>query len=219
MYTAQHRHDGLHGAAWNGRAGIATRANGADGSMTYLTALRDGAAFALVAGTDYPATTNTTGYQTCLDWSRGTTDKVAEPGRWCVGSLTLGGGGDPLYGTIKSVRLYDRMLSEDELAWNRRVDEARFFGRLATTNVVVVANEYSAVAEDTAYQVFGAHVFAAVPAQDGSRATQVRVQTLQPDGSWGGTRYGEGREFNYETSAGVVRIEFRQRQPFSLIVR
>ena len=220
MYTVQHRHDGLNGAAWNGRAGIATRANGADGSMTYLTALRDGAAFALVAGTDYPATTNTTGYQTCLDWSRGTTDKVAEPGRWCVGSLTLGGGGDPLYGTIKSVRLYDRMLSEDELAWNRRVDEARFFGRLATTNVVLEASEWNGALAAGPYEVFGAHTFVASPSTvDGHLPTHVRVWTRQPDGTWASAGSVVGSSYVYEPGAGTVKIQFRATHPLVLVVR
>ena len=220
MYTVQHRHDGLNGAAWTGRAGIATRANGADGSMTYLTALRDGAAFALVAGTDYPATTNTTGYQTCLDWSRGTTDKVAEPGRWCVGSLTLGGGGDPLYGTIKSVRLYDRMLSEDELAWNRRVDEARFFGRLATTNVVLEASEWNGALAAGPYEVFGAHTFVASPSTvDGHLPTHVRVWTQRPDGTWASAGSVAGSSYVYEPGAGTVKIQFRATHPLVLVVR
>ena len=220
MYTVQHRHDGLNGAAWNGRAGIATRANGADGSMTYLAALRDGAAFALVAGTKYPATTNTIGYQTCLDWSLGTTDKVAEPGRWCIGSSTLGGGGDPLYGTIKSVRLYDRLLSEDELAWNRKVDEARFFGRLATTNVVLEASEWNGALAAGPYEVFGTHAFVASPSTaDGHLPTHVRVWTRRPDGTWASAGSVAGSSYAYDPAVGTVRIQFRATHPFVLVVR
>jgi len=33
-----------------------------------------------------------------------------------------------LEGTVKAVRVYSRMLTEDELRWNRLVDEQRFFG-------------------------------------------------------------------------------------------
>ena len=32
------------------------------------------------------------------------------------------------YGAIKAVRVYSRVLTEDELRWNRLVDEQRFFG-------------------------------------------------------------------------------------------
>ena len=33
-----------------------------------------------------------------------------------------------LEGTVKAVRVYSRVLTEDELRWNRLVDEQRFFG-------------------------------------------------------------------------------------------
>ena len=42
---------------------------------------------------------------------------------------------------IKSIRVYDRVLSDAELAANRAIDEARFFGgALPVTNVVVASN-------------------------------------------------------------------------------
>ena len=48
-----------------------------------------------------------------------------------------------LFGTLKSFRYYQRVLSNEEIAWNRVVDERRFFGRAAplpVTNAVIVSS-------------------------------------------------------------------------------
>ena len=216
MGTVQHHTSDMTGAAWNLRGSVFV---GLDGHPTYLTAIRNGNRAALVEGTAYPTTENTMAHQACMDWSVGSKDASAPATRWGVGALTGGGGGDPLYGTIKSVRLYDRMLSEDELAWNRNVDSARYFGALATTNVLVVANEFSGeLAEDTAtaYQVFGSHVFSGA-----AGANFVRVAALQADGTWGDATPVESSTYTYEAgiSPATVRIEFRKTHPFMLVVR
>ncbi len=213
MGTVQHHTSDMTGAAWNLRGSVFV---GLDGHPTYLTALRNGNRAALVEGTAYPTTENTMAHQACMDWSVGSKDEAAPATRWGVGSSTVGGGSHPLYGTIKSVRLYDRMLSEDELAWNRSVDSARFFGALATTNVVVVKNEYSGLADDTAYQVFGPTTFEAAV----SGANFVRVKMLRQDGTWGDTRSVEGAFYAYDPATdGTVMIEFRKTNPFVIIVR
>ncbi|MBQ7666385.1 MAG: hypothetical protein IJS46_00105, partial [Kiritimatiellae bacterium] len=157
----------------------------------------------------------------CMDWSVGSKDVAADPTRWGVGAASLGGGAHPLWGTVKSVRLYDRMLSEDELAWNRSVDSARYFGALATTNVVVVAGDYSGLAEDTAYEVFGSATFSAVTAQDGSTANFVHIRTLAADGSVTDVENVEGVSYTYTagTSPDRVEIEFRKTNPFVMVVR
>ena len=208
--------DSLNGSAWNTRA-----SESSVGGIKYLTALRDDSKTALISGTAYPAPSEErTDNGGSPGWFNGSKSDVAAAGQWCVGSTTLGGGGDPLYGTVKSVRLYDRLLGEDELAWNRSVDSARFFGALAATNVVVVANEFSGLATDTAYEVFGAHTFAASPSSvDGSSANFVRVQTLQANGTWVETARSEGGSYDYTPAAGTVRIEFRKSNPFVIVVR
>ena len=50
-----------------------------------------------------------------------------------------------LVGTIKNFRYYKRVLTQEELTWNRVVDEARYFGRRAPIPVtnVVLASSYS----------------------------------------------------------------------------
>ena len=214
--TIQHRTGDTTGAAWNMNGSVYV---GTAGHVTYLSALRNGARAALVEGTAYPTTENTVANQACMDWSVGSKDVAADPTRWGVGAASLGGGAHPLWGTVKSVRLYDRMLSEDELAWNRNVDSARFFGALATTNVVVAASPYNGDIAADAYQVFGTATFAASPAQDGSHANLVRIQTLQPDGSWSAPRFVEGPEYAYSPVDGTVRIEFRETSPLVFIVR
>ena len=42
-----------------------------------------------------------------------------------------------LVGTIKAIRVYNKVLSDTELAANREIDEARFFAGIPVTNVVV----------------------------------------------------------------------------------
>ena len=132
-------------------------------------------------------------------------------------SVVTGGG---IYGTVKSVRLYDRMLSEDELAWNRKVDEARFFGRLTTTNVVLEATEWNGALAAGPYEVFGTYTFEASPSpEDGHLPTHVRVWTLRTDGTWASAGSVEGASYAYTPAAGTVKIEFRTSHPFVLIVR
>ncbi len=54
-----------------------------------------------------------------------------------------------LNGTIKSVRIYNKVLSAEELAQNRAVDEARFFGAGESEPNVVVASSVRGVSGDT----------------------------------------------------------------------
>ena len=82
---------------------------------------------------------------------------------YVIGS-TGSGTGYMFTGTLKFFRVYNHALSEEEVAWNRVVDERRFFGRAAplpVTNVVVatsVAGAYGAE-PDGCYAVDGSHEF------------------------------------------------------------
>ncbi|MBQ3806775.1 MAG: hypothetical protein II840_02345 [Kiritimatiellae bacterium] len=69
-------------------------------------------------------------------------------------------------GTINFYRYYKRVLSDEELAWNRVVDEARFFKRVAplpVTNVVVATAVAGVEGMEPSgcYAVDGRHVFIA----------------------------------------------------------
>lgn len=111
-----------------------------------------------------------------------------------------------LTGTINAVRVYDRALTDDELAQNRKVDEARFFGNIPVTNVVVAAGEYDTVAEAPGvYEVQGVWTFSADNAEneDGKRVrlTGYKLEIWdEASGEWvGRTRI---RERTYTYTAG-----------------
>ena len=81
---------------------------------------------------------------------------------WGLGSTNTDG--QQMVGILKSFRWYKRVLNDKELAWNRVVDEARFFDRVAplpVTNAVVVSSVAASVEPAGAYAVDGRHVFTA----------------------------------------------------------
>ena len=209
--NAYYRTDNLNGSAWNNNAGIYNAA-----SWSYLTALRDDAKTALVAGTDYPTTTSAAGVEAShyvtTGWLNGTKSDVASASGWRIGSSSSAGGGDPLYGTIKSVRLYDRLLAEDELAWNRSVDSARYFGELTVTNVVVdgkYANYEGRAAG--AYEVFGSATFTAGAATDAKGKVRpvvgYTVEAWNPKtGIWGTAAYHAGSSYAYTVGTDPAKV-------------
>ena len=79
-------------------------------------------------------------------WKQGSRDKTYSIGspKWTIGSAGAGGALNQsdldnryLVGTIKAIRVYNKILSNTELAANRAIDEARFFAGIPVTNVVV----------------------------------------------------------------------------------
>ena len=81
--------------------------------------------------------------------------------RWCLG-------------TYYGVRIYDRALTDAELLRNREVDEARYFGVVAITNVVIGGCQPVAcqgVEAPGAYTVRGSYTFHATNVVDASGAT------------------------------------------------
>ena len=109
-------------------------------TYNYITALGDSKAAALFTGLDVPTTMP--GYAS------------AQSGTWAAsnaGYIYFGGHedaagtgvGEVLTATLKNFRYYSRILSVDERAWNRVVDEARYFDRkvaLPVTNAVIASN-------------------------------------------------------------------------------
>ena len=158
-------------------------------------------------------------------WLNGTKSDVASASAWRIGSSSSAGGGDPLYGTIKSVRLYDRLLSEDELAWNRSVDSARYFGELTVTNVVVdgkYANYEGRAAG--AYEVLGSATFTAGAATDAKGKVRpvvgYTVEAWNPEtGIWGTAAYHAGSSYAYTvgTDPAKVRLTWKW-QPAGTVV-
>ncbi|MBR2838082.1 MAG: hypothetical protein IKE55_04845 [Kiritimatiellae bacterium] len=128
------------------------------GAFDYGTAIVDGTAntTAFFSGTKAPTSGN--GFRQ-YDSVAGRDEKG-----YTIGCTS--GAGNEFTGTMKFLRVYDHALTEEELAWNRVVDEACYFGRqapLPVTNVVVATAVAGANGTEPAgcYAVAGRHVFTA----------------------------------------------------------
>ena len=154
------------------------------------------------------------------DGASKTFETMAKP---TLSGLTLGGGGSSssqyLKGTLYYYRYYDRVLSEEELAWNREVDEARYFGRLPQTNVVICTKYANrgegaeVLAEQSgSYLVEGEWKFSSTSVKDSrGRVKPVAGYYLETlvDGVWADKTWHDGSEYIYSaaTAGGaVVRI-------------
>ncbi len=215
------RGDKAFGSAWNACPGISNPP-----TATYLTALRNGNRAAITTGMTHPKTTGTKGSSnSIIDWFGGAKNNPASAGIWTIGADYQGN--QKITTDVKSVRLYDRMLSEDELAWNRSVDSARYFGALATTNVVVETRYGDGTGETLAegvgaYEVFGAHVFSATQVKDSSGTLQpvagCHVSTWV-DGAWSAKKkkWYCGNTFAYTENMGKILIAWSPR-PLGLVL-
>ena len=82
----------------------------------------------------------------------GTTETSVGARAFTIAGIYTGSASDTarfLNGTIKSVRIYNKVLNAEELAQNRAVDEARFFGAGESEPIVVVASSVRGVSGDT----------------------------------------------------------------------
>ena len=123
-------------------------------------------------------------------------------------------------GKYYSVRLYNRPLTEDELVWNRKVDEIRFRGA-AVTNVVVASDKAGAqgVQPNGVYEVLAEGTFSAEPVpattKDGAHFTYVpRGYTLErlENGVWGSPEEHAGSSYTYDAedeANAIVRITWK----------
>ncbi|MBR3087005.1 MAG: hypothetical protein IKH04_11460 [Kiritimatiellae bacterium] len=110
--------------------------------------------------------------------------------QWVIGSrLGQNDAGRQLTGTMKSVRIYNRALSADEVAQNAAIDAARFEGVMPVTNAVVATSIAGAFGREVpgVYAVDGSHVFTAAPsAKVGSTTyacTGCTIETWE-NGAW-----------------------------------
>ena len=132
-------------------------------------------------------------------------------------NLAIGGWGGSesqyMKGTINYFRYYDRVLSDDELAQNREVDQARYFGKLGVTNVVVGSE---------AYKVEGSYTF--TPPDTATDVAGYRLFVLQDNGDWEKMgSFQSGREFDYsETNPDFVgktiKLEWAPQPPGMMII-
>ena len=123
-------------------------------------------------------------------------------------------------GTLKNYRFYDRVLTDDEVVWNRNVDSARYFGELATTNVFVVAGG-GTQSETGAYKVEGSWDFTAqTVSQDGATKAVAGYWTEElSNGDWINKKWNEGTTYPYEegTSPATVRLTWGGPRPGLMI--
>ena len=118
-----------------------------------------------------------------------------------------------LKGTIHDFRFYNRVLSDAEVAWNRIVDQARYFTEpcvvVASTRADVQANE-----ADGEYGVSGSYTFTAPESVTAGRITYAPAgyaiqQWDDAAGCWGAATEYTGASYAYTTAAGKVRLLWR----------
>ena len=140
------------------------------------------------------------------------------------------GEGQFLRGTLKSIRYYDRVLTEEELVRNRNVDSARYFGKLAVTNVLVTT-KYADVAGDKevlteaagAYKVEGSWEFTATKVKDtnGNLKNVAGYYTEElVNGAWTNKAWHEDDSYTYQEGidAPTVRLTWSGPRPGMIIV-
>jgi hypothetical protein len=125
---------------------------------------------------------------------------------------------------MKALRLYNRPLSDAEIAQNYEVDVARFDGQLTVTNVVVVASG-GVQAETGAYKVEGEWTFTATTATnvrgETLPVTRYVIQTLE-NGEWTNKQTCPGNTYTYVegTSPATVCLTWKCRPDgFVLVLR
>ena len=136
------------------------------------------------------------------------------PGGFTVGGISANNTQN-LKGRLKSLRYYDRALTNSDLVRNRNVDSARYFGTLATTNVFVQAAKFGGGQSETgAYKVEGSWTFTARDAVDEQgrtcRLAGYVLETLA-DGEWTAKTLHAGASYTYEegSSPKTVRLTWR----------
>ena len=116
-------------------------------------------------------------------------------------------------GTVHCFRFYNRVLTDAEVAQNRKVDEFRFHGRCDVT----VQSTYSYLEgydKNGCYDVDGSYTFAApesVTAPNGITyaCDGYILETQDANGIWGGAVSHIGSSYLYEPSAGTVRLTWK----------
>ena len=116
-------------------------------------------------------------------------------------------------GTVHSFRFYNRVLTDAEVAQNRKVDEYRFHGRCDVT----VQSTYSYLEgydKNGCYDVDGSYTFVApesVTAPNGITyaCDGYILETQDANGIWGGAVSHIGSSYLYEPSAGTVRLTWK----------
>ena len=186
------------------------------GTYDYITAIMDGAnnTQALFSGTAIPS--SGTGYKT--DTAKSYNDTGFALGGYGKTATT-----ERFVGTLKSFRQYDHALTAAEVAQNRKVDDWRYFGKFAETDVIVQSTHPALQGNepDGEYDVDGSHTFTA-PANvtikvNGKEIEYACAGYTVESGMWdtrGGATYivcsnaqtVASTSYTYNESAGLVRL-------------
>ena len=120
-------------------------------------------------------------------------------------------------GKIKAIRVYSKVLSDEDIAKNRAIDEARFFGNYSTEPNVIVASSVRGVSGDTPEGEYytALHTFTA-PASVTSGAdtytpSGYTIETWdETEGAWGESETHSGSTtYAYTSAAGKVRLTWQ----------
>ena len=191
-----------------------------DGFDCCATAVLDGNAAMFFPGTRKP--TSGSRYSGYVAVSNAQHTRPIVP--FVADTFRIGGTGSQYFtGTLKSFRYYDRVLTEAELVRNRQVDSARYFGKLAFTNVVVTANGFDADPAPGAYAVEGSWTFSVAKGESEDAPTAVRLRTIdRATGEVIATRFLDAKTWTYDADAengALVEIDWRAAKPFVIVLR
>ena len=119
-------------------------------------------------------------------------------------------------------RCYDRALTQEEIVRNRNADAARYYGALATTNVLVAAGG-GVQAETGACKVEGSWTFtAASVAKEDGQLTPVTRYTVERlvNGAWTDATWHDGTSYTYVegTDPESVRLTWHGRPEGAVIL-
>ena len=127
-----------------------------------------------------------------------------------------GGAGQYMKGTIKSFRYYpDKILTDAELAQNRKVDNYRFFGIVPVTNVLVQSTYSYLEGYDKCgpYEVDESYTFAAPTTVTGPNGIEYAcdgyIVEFQDGIDWTNATHHTGTSYLYNTNAGTVRLTWK----------
>ncbi len=209
--TLEWKYDNL-----GGGNSTSTRPTYSNWTGKYINSVISSTHMSLFEGTTIPTGKTRSQYQVCNGY------------RWALGSAGDMAKADMeirrMKGCFMAARFYNRALSNDELALNRKVDEIRYRGAFPDYCNVEVSREQpfegaeatSSVA-DGSYEVVGAWTFTASDyeyEQPKANSDQTVTRTLRPhytisrlrDGQWTKPEYHGGNSYTYTAGSAPVKL-------------
>ena len=200
-----------------------TRPQFSNATPRYATVLGTTDALTCFEGTDIPSSGS--GYKAGTI-STDLTSAWFAIGAQQDGSPRANNGLQAFIGTLHAFRFYDNSLTEEQLAWNRVVDQNRFFGESAPIPVtnIVVATAVEGVDGDQpcgAYALDGDGFTFTAPVHKtiNGKRFDLNGYTIETwnDSDWGEAVEHDGNSYN-ATSSGKVRLTWQYARPAGLKV-